>query len=107
MIWECVVPRNWIVYAAIGADMRRIDALFLASVFVVASAFSWMSLSNAVRSRPTAAPSHSASIKAAGEARDVDMDRLQQMLRQGDLSEREAEFYKPLPAPVSSQDEAR
>ena len=99
MLW------NWIVYVAIGVDMRRTDALFLACVFAVASAFSWMSLSHAVRTRPSVGPTHSASLNTAGEARDVDMGRLRPMLRQRELSEREAEFYKRLPSPDSSQDE--
>ncbi|MFV1965239.1 MAG: hypothetical protein ACC628_07420 [Pirellulaceae bacterium] len=77
--------------------MKKTDALFLASVLGVAGAFSWMSLSHALRLRPNSIAGPSAPVNAAGEARGVDVDRLLPMLRRGDLSGREAEFYKPLP----------
>jgi hypothetical protein len=76
--------------------MRKIEVIFLVSVLGVGVVFAWMSMSQALQLRPTAAPAHAVPLQTSGEPRDVDMDRLQQMLRQGHLSDREAEFYKPV-----------
>jgi hypothetical protein len=76
--------------------MRRTDAFFLVTVVAIGGSFAWMSLSQALQLRSAIAPARAHPVHTTGEARDVDMDRLQEMLRQGHLSDREAEFYKPV-----------
>ena len=90
----CVWSRIWIVSVAIGADMRKRNIAFMTAVLGVASVFTLISLSFAVRLIPTVSDNHETTAGAAGEARDVDMDLLQQLLRANQLSDREAEFYK-------------
>ena len=79
--------------------MRKVEVLFLLIVFVFAGAFSVMSLSEAIALYPGGSASDSTAVGGvAGKARDVDMERLLHKLRQRDLSDREAEFYKEFPA---------
>ena len=83
--------------------MKRAEVVFLLSVFGFASVFSLMSVSQAIRLAPAGSAAEVAAPGAAGQARDVDMEKLQQLLRQGRLSKHEAEFYKEFtvsPGPV-------
>jgi len=77
--------------------MKKSDVVFLTAVLGVAGAFSLVSLSHAVRILPRASMSAAPVRGVAGEARDVDMERLQELLRRNYLSDREAEFYKVVP----------
>jgi hypothetical protein len=76
--------------------VKRTDLVFLVSVFGFAGVFSLMSLSKAVRVLPGTSDA-AAPLGAAGEARDVDMERLRHLLRLDGLSDHEAEYYKKLP----------
>jgi hypothetical protein len=67
----------------------------LLSVGLVAIAFTVMSIAQTVRLLPSQAGAQViTSAGAAGQPRDVDMEQLEQLLRQNYLSDREAEFYR-------------
>ena len=86
--------------------MKQAEIFFLLSVFGFAAVFSFMSVSQAVRLASTRSEADVAAHGAAGQARDVNMEKLQRLLRQGRLSEREAEFYKEFtdsPSPVEAE----
>jgi hypothetical protein len=74
------------------------NVVFVLAVGALALVFAVDALSRAMpadTSAPTAAPSG-----AAGQPRDVDMDALRRMLRQGHLSDREALHSRPADEPV-------
>ncbi len=81
--------------------MKKIDVVFLVSVLGFASFLSVKSVTQAVSLLPTRSASESEAFGAAGKARDVDVERLLQLLREQRLSHREAEFYKPSPSASS------
>ena len=74
--------------------MKKVEAVFLASVFGVAGVFTLMSLAQVARLYSAKSDADAAVVGTAGEARDVDMEKMQRLLRQGYLSEQEAKFYK-------------
>ena len=82
--------------------MRKSDATFLLSVLGVAAAVSLMSLSEAARLLPGKSGGAIAVQSSAGTAREVDMDRLLELLRGQNLSSHEAEFYTKLPRASTS-----
>jgi hypothetical protein len=82
--------------------VKKAEAAFLLSVLGIAGAFSLMSISQAVSLQPSRGRTAAAAAGAAGQARDVDVETLRRLLRQGYLSEHEAEFYKQLPASPGS-----
>jgi hypothetical protein len=86
-------------YVATGAGMKKTDALFLASVFVTGGMIALLSASQAFRLLPSRGAGEPANAGAAGQARDVDMEKLQRLFRQGRLSQREAEYYRPYRSP--------
>jgi hypothetical protein len=78
--------------------MKKVEAVFLSSVFGMASVFTLMSLSQVVYLHSAKSDAGADAVGSAGEARDVDLSKLQRMLRQGYLSEQEAKFYKEFTA---------
>jgi hypothetical protein len=76
--------------------MKRSEAVYLWCALGVAAVFCAMTLSQAARLLPGRSVEHVVH-GAAGQSRDVDMDRLLPQLRRRELSDREAEFYKKLP----------
>lgn len=88
--------------------MNKREATFFGMVFVFALVFVAMTLVSLPQSGKSGAALERAG--AAGQARDVDMPKLERLMREQYLSNREAEFYhpvtpnEPLPtSPISEQ----
>lgn len=77
--------------------MRKVEIAFVLAVLGFAVVFSAMSLSYAARARAAATDAAPAPLGAAGRARDVDIEKVKRLIRQGYLSDREAKFYRKLP----------
>ena len=75
--------------------MRKGDIVFLVCVGGVAMAFSVAAVSQAVRLAPRPSSAETTLFGVAGQARDVNMRHLEELLRSKSLSDHEAEFYKP------------
>lgn len=71
--------------------LRRTDAIYLLAVGVLALVFALDVVSRAVGPDTSGATATG----GAGRARDVDMERLRRLLRQGYLSDHEALYYRP------------
>lgn len=78
------------------ARPRTADRVYLVAVVALAVLFAANVLSLAVG--PSSAPATTAPAGSAGKPRDVDMDALRRMLREGRLSTHEALHAKPVPA---------
>jgi len=80
--------------------MKRTEILFLACVLAMAALFGGRTLSETVRAmgweEGEAAPAGT-----AGRPRDVDMEKLDRLTREGLLSDREALYYRKLAAPAA------
>lgn len=87
---------NWIVSSVIGADMRRTDIIFLVCAFGFALLITVRSITLAIPLLPGRTFPDQPTMGAAGQARDVDMQRLRALLKQRALSDHEAEFYEPV-----------
>ncbi|HOF38941.1 MAG TPA: hypothetical protein PLD73_02635 [Candidatus Hydrogenedentes bacterium] len=74
--------------------MKATDALFLICVAVAAALFVVASLAHTGTAVPSALPAVS---DGAGRPRDLDINRVRKMIERGDLSDREAEFYREAP----------
>lgn len=74
--------------------MKTADALFLVCVAVAAVLFVVATLSHTDTALPSALPAAS---DGAGRPRDLAIDRVRKMIERGDLSDREAEFYRDAP----------
>jgi len=80
-----------IAYAVIGVGMSRNDAIFLVVVLCVALAFGALTLTHA----GDLLDEHVVQITGvSGVSRDVDMGKLEGMIRRRELSDREALFYR-------------
>jgi len=76
--------------------MKAADVLFLVCVTAVAALFVAAALSHTeTAATPPAVP---AAPGATGRSRDLDLERVREMIERGDLSGREAEFYREAPA---------
>ena len=99
MIWECVTLTTSTASNAIGAGRFQMrsrpfkDWLYLAAVALCAVAFAANALSLAVG--PGAERGTPSARGSAGQPRPVDVEHLRRLIRQGYLSEREAEFAEP------------
>ena len=82
--------------------MRKWDLAFLICVGGTATAFSVAAVSQAVRLSPGRSAANAAAFGVAGQARDVNMRHLEELLRSKSLSDHEAEFYKPVSAQSQS-----
>ncbi len=94
--------------------MRKNDTIFLGAVLVFAIVFVAMTLSAIPQSVKGGGASERLGV--GGQARDVDMPRLQRLIREQDLSAHEAEFYHriepttnmtPVKPPVTSAQSPR
>lgn len=86
--------------------MKKIDLLFLICVFGFAAFFCLVSVQETLQLLPGRSSSAGPAVGTAGQPREVDMDRLQQMLQRQDLSSREAMYYKPVPSVSDNGGEA-
>jgi len=86
--------------------MKRTDVYFVVAVFAFAALFAALSLSytEQVLSAGTAGPGPA--LGAAGTPRDVDVRRIEKLIRRGDLSDREADFYREAGAAMPPVDRA-
>ncbi len=78
--------------------MRKTDIAFLCCVLSVAGLFAGRLVTLSVPLLPGATTSANSAFGVAGQARDVDMSKLERLLEQRQLSDHEAEFYEPLDA---------
>ncbi len=88
--------------------MRKIDVIFLFCVLGFAGFFAARSVTKAIPLLPSRTISDSADLGAAGQARDVDMTKLNTLLDQDALSDHEALFYQPVgpsSKPVGDEEE--
>ena len=84
------------------ADDMRTSLLcrtLVISVLVVAVLISAMSIDRLVTVLPAYEDYTASSIASPGQPRDVDLQRIEDLIRQNKLSDREAEFYKKLDQP--------
>lgn len=72
---------------------RPVDRFYLLCVVALAALFVADVVSAVVTSGPSAA---TPPVRGAGEPRDVDVDRLRRRIREGRLSDREADFARPV-----------
>ena len=82
--------------------MKKTEIAFLISVFGFAALFSLVSVRETLPLLPGRSSPTAAAVGTAGQPRDVDLDKLQRMLRQHDLSSHEAWYYKPVPTASDS-----
>lgn len=68
--------------------------VFMTCVFAVATLVSVVSVSRFLQVASTGFDQSAALVSSGGQSRDVDLQRIQKMIRQKRLSDREAEFYK-------------
>jgi len=81
--------------------MKKTEIAFLISVFSFATFFALVSIRETMRWMPVEASLARTAGGAAGQPREVDMDKLRRMLRRHDLSSHEAMYYKPLASPIT------
>ena len=84
--------------------MRRAERCYLAAVQVFAALFAALTLAagRVAWMRRGANAFAGAEGGSAGALRDVDLERIRELIRQHRLSDREAEFYRPAaPAPAA------
>jgi len=74
--------------------MRKSEIVFLTCVFGFSGLFAVQSLTRAVPLLPWRVSQTPEFLGAAGQPREVDMERLEPLLESGALSHHEAEFYK-------------
>lgn len=74
--------------------MRNNERLFLAAVLCVAVVFAALSVSNVSKVIGTEPALEFGARGAAGIPRNVDLNRVKQLIEEGHLSGREAEFYR-------------
>jgi hypothetical protein len=74
--------------------MKTAEVFFLAAVLFFAVVFAGLSLSRGARSLGSLVAEEAVVGGAAGKPRDVDLERIREMIRQGRLSDREADFYE-------------
>ena len=77
--------------------MQNRERLFLAAVLVAALVYAGASLSYTREAlhAPEELPTFPAT--GAGQTRAINVDRFRQLIRQGDLSDHEAEYYRQMP----------
>jgi hypothetical protein len=90
--------------------MRSIEVFFVSTVLFFAAVFVGMTLSRAGRVIERLTAPEAAGAGVAGEPRDVDLEEIRRLIREGKLSDHEAEYYKknvrtpdgegPVPVPV-------
>jgi hypothetical protein len=76
------------------ATERKTAKLFLTCVFAAAIILTAISVSRFLEVMPTEFDKTTSSISAGGQPRDVDLQRIQKMIEQKRLSDKEAQFYK-------------
>ncbi len=76
--------------------MKQSDSVFLAAVIVVAGLFAAKSLREAGEVLAARRAAEQVQFGVAGQPRDVNMERLMSLIRSGELSNHEAEFYRPV-----------
>ena len=74
--------------------LKLLSRYFVIAVLVFAVFISSISISSLLQTLPAGTPAFS--ISAAGEPRDVDLQKIQTMIQQKKLSDREADFYKKI-----------
>ena len=74
--------------------LKLLSRYFVIAVLVFAVFISSISISSLLQTLPAGTPAFS--ISAAGEPRDLDLQKIQTMIQQKKLSDREAEFYKKI-----------
>jgi hypothetical protein len=79
--------------------MRKTDVAFLCSVLSVAGLVAGRLVTRSLPLLPGATAPATPALGAAGQARDVDMLKLQRLLERRTLSDHEAEFYEPVGPP--------
>ncbi len=79
--------------------MKRVEIAFVAAVLVFAVAFSAVSVSRARKADAGEADAGGASVGAAGKMREVDVGKMRRLIRQGYLSDHEADFSQELVSP--------
>jgi hypothetical protein len=85
--------------------MKKTEITFLICVFSAAALFCVASVRETLPLLP-GAPAPTAAVSAtAGQARDVDLDKLRRMLRQHELSSHEAMYYKTMPTEPAGRSE--
>lgn len=77
--------------------MKRVEIFFIAAVVLFAVVFCLVSVMNTGEIIARNAAAKRATTGVAGKARDVDVPKLERLMRQDYLSGHEAEFYKDAP----------
>lgn len=78
--------------------MKKAEIGFLCAVVLFAVIFSALSLSEAGEVIAGILRADYALAGVAGEARDIDVEKVKDLIRQRHLSDHEAEFYKKVPS---------
>jgi hypothetical protein len=78
------------------AALRRLRQTLVPGALVVAGLVSWVSIDRFVEVVPAYKDYTAQSLASGGQPRDVDLQRVQELIRQNKLSDREADFYKKL-----------
>jgi len=86
--------------------MRKTERVYLTAVLILALVFAWITLTHAERALSRLTAAEAVGTPTAGQPRDVDLERIRELIRERRLSDHEAEFYKRLTAPKDT-DKAR
>lgn len=76
--------------------MKKVETTFLCAVILFAAVFAAVTLTNSADIMAKRAAARHATTGAAGEARDVDVERIERLIREQLLSGHEASFYEPV-----------
>lgn len=85
--------------------MRRTERVYLTAVLVLAMILAWITLTQAGKAISRLTTTEAAGTPSAGKPRDVDLERIKELIREKRLSGHEADFYKKVTVPVPDTEE--
>jgi len=88
------IPKEQALPRPVYAPAKLLSQYLVVAVLVVAVLVSAVSVSRFMQVLPAGLQHPTASAASGGEPRDVDLEQIRTMIRQGKLSDKEAEFYK-------------
>jgi hypothetical protein len=83
--------------------MRRTERVYLTAVLVLAIIFAWITVTQAGKAISRLTTPEAAGTPSAGQPRDVDLERIKELIRDKRLSGHEADFYKKVPVPDTGE----
>jgi hypothetical protein len=91
-----IIPKQPIEPAFERSGAQWLGRCFVAAVVAAAMVVSAISANKFLEAMPTARDYSAPFVASGGQSREVDLQRIQTMIRQNKLSDHEAEYYKPV-----------